>query len=69
VSKLAIYTAKEFAHVRIEACDSCRCYLKTVDLTKDGHAIPVVDELAAIPLDLWAAEHNYQKLRTNLLGL
>jgi FdhE protein len=69
VSKLAIYTAKEFAHVRIEACDTCRCYLKTVDLTKDGHAIPVVDELAAIPLDLWAAEHSYQKLRTNLLGL
>jgi FdhE protein len=69
VSKLAIYTAKEFNHVRVEACDGCRSYLKTVDLTKDGHAVPVVDELAAIPLDLWAAEHSYQKLRTNLLGL
>ena len=69
VTKLAIYTAKEFNHVRVEACDGCRSYLKTVDLTKDGHAVPVVDELAAIPLDLWAAEHSYQKLRTNLLGL
>jgi formate dehydrogenase maturation protein FdhE len=69
VHKLAIYIAKEFDHVRIEACDGCRSYLKTVDLTKDGHAVPVVDELATIPLDLWAAEHNYQKLRTNLLGI
>lgn len=69
VTKLAIYTAREFNHVRVEACDSCHSYLKTVDLTKDGHAVPVVDELAAIPLDLWAAEHNYRKLRTNLLGL
>jgi formate dehydrogenase maturation protein FdhE len=53
----------------VEACDSCHSYLKTVDLTKDGHAVPVVDELATIPLDLWAADHGYQKLRTNLLGL
>jgi len=69
VNKLAIYTAKQFKHVRVEACDTCRGYLKTVDLTKDGHAVPVVDELATVPLDLWAAEHSYQKLRTNLLGL
>jgi FdhE protein len=69
VTKLAIYTAKEFNHVRVEACDSCRSYLKTVDLTKDGHAVPVVDELETIPLDLWAAERGYQKLQTNLLGL
>jgi FdhE protein len=69
VHKLAIYTAKEFNHVRVEACDSCRSYLKTVDLTKDGHAVPVVDEVAAIPLDLWAAEHGYQKVQINLLGL
>jgi FdhE protein len=69
VSKLAIYTCKEFNHVRVEACDGCGCYLKAVDLTKDGHAIPVVDELATISLDLWASEHSYRKLRTNLLGL
>jgi hypothetical protein len=31
--------------------------------------VPVVDELATIPLNLWAAEHSYRKLQTNLLGL
>lgn len=69
VHKLAVYTAEEFKHVRVEACDTCRSYLKTVDLTKDGHAVPDVDELATIPLNLWAAEHGYVKSHTNLLGI
>ncbi len=69
VHKLAVYTAKEFAHVRVEACDTCHVYIKSADLTKDGHAVPVVDELATIPLNLWAVEHGYRKLQTNLLGI
>ena len=67
--KLPIYTADEFPHVRVEACDSCHVYLKAVDLTKNGLAVPEVDELASGALDLWAAEHGYTKLQTNLFGL
>ena len=44
-------------------------YLKTIDLTKNGLAVPVVDELAAIHLDLWAVDKGYTKLRPNLLAL
>jgi FdhE protein len=69
VHKLAVYTAKEFSHVRVEACEGCHSYIKTVDLTKDGHAVPVVDELATIPLNLWAIEHGYRKLQSNFLGI
>jgi FdhE protein len=69
VEKLVIYTADQFHHVRIEACDSCRHYIKTIDLTKNGKAVPVVDELAAIPLSLWAEENGYSKLQVNLLGI
>ncbi|MGA9968031.1 MAG: formate dehydrogenase accessory protein FdhE [Terriglobales bacterium] len=69
VEKLAVYTAAEFNHVRVEGCDTCQHYIKTVDLTKNGLAVPVVDELATIPLNLWAQEHGYVKLRTNLLGI
>ena len=69
VEKLAIYTTSQFDHVRVEACDTCRRYIKTVDLTKDGHAVPVVDELATMPLNLWAQEHGYVKLQANLLGI
>jgi len=69
VNKLPVYVAEELGYVRVEACDTCRCYIKTIDLTKDGRAVPVVDELAAIPLSLWAAENGYTKWSPNLLGL
>lgn len=66
--KLPVYIAEQFPHIRVEACDTCKFYLRTIDLTKDGHAIPLVDDLAAIPLSLWAHEHGYSRLQPNLLG-
>jgi FdhE protein len=69
VHKLPVYSANEIASVRVEACDICHHYLKTVDMTKDGNAVPVVDEIATIALNLWAEEHGYTKIQTNLLGI
>jgi len=66
--QMAFYAAPEIAHVRVDVCDTCHTYLKSIDLTKTGLAVPVVDELATIPLDLWAREHGYEKLQINLLG-
>ena len=68
-AKLPVYTAEELKHVRVEGCDSCRSYIKTVDLTKSGLAEPIVDEMASIPLDLWAQKQGYTKLQRNLLQL
>ena len=67
--KLPVYTAEEFTYVRIEACDSCQMYIKTVDLSRNGLAVPVVDELATVSLNLWAEEHGYTKIQLNLLGM
>lgn len=67
--KLPVFAAEEFDYVRVDACDNCRTYMKSIDLTKNGHAVPVVDELATISLNLWAQENNYQKLRPNLFGV
>ena len=69
VDKLSVYTAEQFSHVRVETCETCRCYIKTIDLTKNGRAVPIVDELATLPLNLWAQEHNYVKVQSNLLGI
>jgi formate dehydrogenase maturation protein FdhE len=66
--QMAYYSAPEIAHVRVDVCDTCHTYLKSVDLTKTGLAVAVVDELATLPLDLWAHEHGYEKLQINLLG-
>jgi formate dehydrogenase accessory protein FdhE len=67
--QMAYYSAPEIAHVRVDVCDTCHTYLKSIDLTKTGLAVPVVDELATMPLDLWAREHGYEKLQINLLGM
>lgn len=68
-AKLPRFSADDFPHVRVEACDTCKRYLKSVDLTINGLAVPLVDEIAAASLDLWAAEQGYQKIELNLMGL
>jgi len=66
---LPVYVAQEFPYVRVEACDTCRTYIKAVDLTKNGFAVPVVEELATVALNVWADRHEYTKLQANLLGM
>jgi FdhE protein len=68
-AKLGYFQSPEFDHVRIEACDSCKHYLKGVDLTRLGFAAPLVDEIYAAPLDLWARERGYTKIELNLVGV
>jgi FdhE protein len=66
--RLPVYVAEQFPHVRVECCENCKHFLRTIDLTKDGHAVPIVDDLAAIPLTLWAEENGYTRIQGNLLG-
>jgi len=66
--KLPVYVAEQFPHIRVEACESCKVCVRTIDLATNGNAVPVVDDLAAIPLSLWSQEHGYTRLQPNLLG-
>ena len=66
--KLPVYLAEQFPHIRVETCETCKYFLRTIDLTKDGNAIPIVDDLAAVPLSLWAEENGYTRIQSNLLG-
>jgi FdhE protein len=68
-AQLGYFHSSEFGHVRIEACDTCKHYIKGVDLTRIGFAAPMVDEIDAAPLDLWAREHGYTKIELNLVGV
>ena len=67
--QLPVHTAESVAHVRVDECRTCERYHKTVDLRRVGNAVPVVDELAAVELDLWARDRGLTKARTNVLGL
>ena len=68
-TRLPIYQEQErFPHVRVDGCQTCRKYLLTFDLRRDTRAIPVVDEIAAVPLDLYAIDRGFTKITPNLLG-
>jgi len=68
-TKLPIFQEQErFPHARVDGCRSCRRYLLTFDLRRDTRAVPVVDEIAALPLDLYAIDQGLTKITPNLLG-
>jgi formate dehydrogenase maturation protein FdhE len=60
--------AAQLPHLRIDCCNTCKKYLLNVDLSRDGRAVPLVDELAALPLDLYAKELGMTKVTPNLMG-
>jgi FdhE protein len=69
-AKRTLYGESEhLPHLRVDACSSCKRYLIDVDLRRDPRAIPEVDELAALPLDLYAAERGLTKITPNLMGM
>ncbi|HKD00657.1 MAG TPA: formate dehydrogenase accessory protein FdhE [Methylomirabilota bacterium] len=69
-AKLPIFAdAERFPHLRADACETCRRYLITIDLRREPHAVPVVDELSALPLDLYAKERGFSKIVPNLMAI
>ena len=69
VEALPIFRSDATEPARIEACDTCRAYTKTIDLTRDASACPIADDVASVSLDLWAREQGYYRARPNLLRL
>jgi len=69
-AKLPIFSDDErFPALRADACETCRRYLISVDGRKDPAAVPVVDELVALPLDLHMRELGFAKIVPNLMGI
>ncbi|MGH9496971.1 MAG: formate dehydrogenase accessory protein FdhE, partial [Candidatus Sulfotelmatobacter sp.] len=66
--KLPDYKSEEWTYVRVQACDNCQRYIKVVDLTIDGSAVPLIDEAALAVLDVWMAGLGYTKVIRNLIG-
>jgi FdhE protein len=67
--KLPSFQADAYPAARVEACETCRRYVKSIDLTVDGHAVPEVDDLASMALDLWAAREGFTRIEPGLSGL
>ncbi len=67
--QLPIFHSERHPTARIEACAGCRTYVKSIDLTGDARAIPEVDDLCSLSLDLWAREQGYRRLAPGLAGI
>jgi hypothetical protein len=69
-ARLTVYAdAERLPQLRVEGCAACRRYLVGVDARRDPAAVPVVDELAALPLDLFARERGLRKVVPNHMGM
>ena len=66
---LDFYSSEELPHIQLQACRFCRNYLHLADLGKDPEAVPDIDELTALPLDVWAVDAGYVKHQVNLVGI
>ena len=67
--ELAYYSLEIFPHIQTQTCDSCQRYLHVIDIGKDAEACPDVDEIAALPLDVWAVDSGFEKINPNLIGI
>ena len=67
--KLPSFGTESHSAVRIEACETCRRYVKSIDLSGDARPIPEVDDLVSLSMDLWAAEQGFTRIEPGLAGL
>jgi FdhE protein len=68
-SKLVVLAdPDQLPHLRIDACERCKRYIVSVDTRLEGRAVPLVDEIAALPLDIAAANRGFTKVTPNLMG-
>jgi FdhE protein len=66
--KLPSFQSDNHPAARIEACEICRRYVKSIDLSVDGRAIPEVDDLVSLSMDLWAAGEGFTRIEPGLAG-
>lgn len=69
--RISSYATEEWAWARVDACDTCRSYIKAFDLREKGSrdAVPLVDDVATLALDLWAHETGLERPRVSLAGV
>ena len=66
---LPAFSTERYPAVRIEGCETCHRYVKSIDLTLDGRAIPEVDDLLSVGMDLWAGEQGFTRIEPGLAGV
>jgi len=68
-AKLPNFQSDAYPLVRIEACETCRRYVKSIDLTKDARPVAPIDDLLSVSMDLWAVDEGYARIEPGLAGI
>jgi formate dehydrogenase accessory protein FdhE len=68
-TRLPSFGSQTHPTVRIEACETCHRYVKSLDLSEDARPIPEVDDLVSLSMDLWAVEEGFMRIEPGLAGL
>ena len=68
-AKLPSFQSEKHPAVRVEACETCSRYVKSLDLSEDARPIPEVDDLVSLSMDLWAVEQGFTRIEPGLAGL
>ena len=68
---LGSYLVEDQRWVRVDACETCHGYVKTFDLREAGgrDAVPLVDDVATLTLDLWAGEQGLVRPAASFAGV
>jgi formate dehydrogenase accessory protein FdhE len=69
--KVGAFSPEGERGVRIDACDTCRSYMKAFDLRDPGarDVVPLVDDVATLTLDVWAHEKGLRRPSVSLAGV
>ena len=67
--KLTFFTVDEEPGFRVDVCDTCKTYIKTIDFRDlDRVALPVLDDLDSLALDYVAAGQGYKRATLSAWG-
>ena len=67
--KLTFFTVDEEPGFRVDVCESCKMYIKTIDFRElDRIAMPVLDDLDSLALDYVAAGQGYRRATLSAWG-
>ncbi|WP_272701168.1 formate dehydrogenase accessory protein FdhE [Desulfovibrio sp. Fe33] len=67
--KLTFFTVDEEPGFRVDVCETCKTYVKTIDFRNlDRVALPVLDDLDSLALDYVAANQGYRRATLSAWG-
>ncbi|BDQ35001.1 formate dehydrogenase accessory protein FdhE [Pseudodesulfovibrio portus] len=67
--KLTFFTVDEEPGFRVDVCETCKTYIKTIDFRElDRVAVPILDDLDSLALDYVAANQGYKRATLSAWG-